>query len=505
MQKTISLKNIRHAFEERLVLESVSFKCAENEKICIVGDNGSGKSTLLKIIAGSVVPDSGTLEKNAHIRTHYVPQEFDGGDLSLSIEGFIAKYAGNALNKKVWVLGKALGFNFEKLKEKECRSLSGGQQKILALATAIAAKPDFLLLDEPENHLDIVSRLELIALLQEYRSGILFISHDRLVIDSLAEKVAEIAQGRLHISAGGYEGYVEHRLNRIAGLRREHDTETKRIKQLREAVVIMGQKAFRGKETATYHKFKAELESLNEKHRENNRPEDRRTRISIHQNSEGLHKGKLLCRITDAAFTYDGGAKATFQKANLELRTGSHIVLLGRNGSGKSTFLKCLMGKFNLTKGTVVWADGLRIAYFDQHTEFAGAETPLQIVMKQLSFGDEAARAALGAMKLDADAMNTTIESLSGGQRMRLRFALVFGAKPDFLILDEPTNHLDEVTWEILLNACNASKSTILLVTHDQEFINELISKTFWVLYKSHINERHKELSELIDELRADS
>jgi ATPase subunit of ABC transporter with duplicated ATPase domains len=502
MQKTISLKNIRHAFHERPVLESVSFKCAENEKICIVGDNGSGKSTFLKIISGTIIPDGGTLEKNAHIRTHYVPQEFDSADLDLTIEGFIAKHAGLGLTKKIFSIGKELGFDLEKIQEKECRYLSGGQQKILALATAIAVKPDFLLLDEPENHLDIVSRLELITLLQDYRGGVLFISHDRLVIDSLAEKVAEIAQGQLHIAEGGYEDYVEHRLNRIAGLKRTYDAEAKRIKQLREAVVIMGQKAFRGKETAAYHKYKDELEVLKEKHKEHSAPEDRHTKISIRQKSEGLHKGKLLCRTTDASFTYEGNAKPTFQKVNLELRTGSHVVLLGRNGSGKSTFLKCLLNKLPLSEGKVEWADGLKIAYFDQHTEFPDGETPLEIVMRGLSVGDEAARAALGAMKLEADAMETAIANLSGGQRMRLRFALVFGARPDFLILDEPTNHLDEVTWEILLNACNTSKSTILLVTHDQEFINELTHKIFWVLHKTHVNERHKELSELIEELR---
>ncbi len=487
------------------MLESVSFKCAESEKICIVGDNGSGKSTLLKIIAGTIVADSGTIEKNAHIRTHYVPQEFEAADLDLTIEAFATKHAGVVLTKKVFSLGKELGFNLEKIKDKECRHLSGGQQKILALASAIAAKPDFLLLDEPENHLDIVSRLELITLLQEYRGAVLFISHDRLVIDSLADKVAEVAQGRLHISEGGYEDYIEHRLNRIEGLKRVYDAEAKRIRQLREAVVIMGQKAFRGKETGSYHKFKDELDALKAKHRENDRPEDRRTKISIRQGKDSLHTGKLLCRMTDAAFTYEGTKKPTFKDVNLELRTGSHIVLLGRNGSGKSTFLKCLMGKLPLSEGSVAWTDKVKVSYFDQHTEFPGNETPLEIVARELSVGDEAAKAALGAMKFDTDAMDTTIASLSGGQRMRLRFALVFGAKSDFIILDEPTNHLDEVTWEILLEACNASKSTILLVTHDQEFINDLKNKTFWVLHKAEVNERHKELSDLIDELRAES
>jgi len=185
------------------------------------------------------------------------------------------------------------------------------------------------------------------------------------------------------------------------------------------------------------------------------------------------------------------------------MRTGSHIVLLGRNGSGKSTFLKCLVGKLPLSEGTVTWVDGIKVAYFDQHAEFDGELTPVSIVMHELGCSDEEARAALGAMKFDPDTMTSKVRELSGGQRMRLRFALVFGSKPDFLLLDEPTNHLDEVTWEILLNACNASKSTILLVTHDHEFIERLSTKLFWVVRGTSINERYKELDELIEELRA--
>ncbi len=503
MAKTISLKNIGHSFTEKPLLEAVTLKCAENEKVCIVGDNGSGKSTLLKIIAGVIEPNRGSIEKSGHIRTLYVPQEFVVSDTGTTVAQYVAQNAGVTLAKRVYALGKELGFNLEKHASKECHLLSGGQQKILALSCGIAVQPDFLLLDEPENHLDIVSRLELIALLQEYRGGVLFISHDRLMIDSLAEKVIEIAQGQAHLSHGGYDEYIEHRLSRIEGLQRAFDTETKRIKQLREAVVIMGQKAFRGKETATYHKFKAELEGLKAKHKESGRAEDTRTKISLRQSDSALHSGKLLCRILDTSFAYGGSKKSAFHNVNLEMRTGSHIVLLGRNGSGKSTFLKCLLGKLPLKTGTITWAEKLKIAYFDQHTEFDGSRTPLEVVTSEISLTDEAGRAALGAMKFDTDTMETPLGSLSGGQRMRLRFALVFGGKPDVLILDEPTNHLDEVTWEILLNACNTSKSTLLLVTHDHEFIDALKQKLFWVLQHETVVERHKDLDTLIAELRA--
>jgi ATP-binding cassette, subfamily F, member 3 len=151
--------------------------------------------------------------------------------------------------------------------------------------------------------------------------------------------------------------------------------------------------------------------------------------------------------------------------------------------------------------GTVTWADGVKWAYFDQHMKIEAGAKPVDIVMKELNCFEVEARAALGAMRFDLKKMNTPIESLSGGERMRLRFALVFGAKPDFLILDEPTNHIDEVTWEVLLFACKQSKSTILLVSHDYEFIQEFNPSVFWMIQDQTVVPRYKELAELLEEM----
>jgi ATP-binding cassette subfamily F protein 3 len=153
------------------------------------------------------------------------------------------------------------------------------------------------------------------------------------------------------------------------------------------------------------------------------------------------------------------------------------------------------------TGGTVTWADNIKKAYFDQHAHFEPGERPIAIVMKKLNCFDEEARAALGAMRFNLDTMNTPVELLSGGERMRLRFALVFGLKPDLIILDEPTNHLDEVTWEVLLEACKASKSTILLVSHDYEFIQEFNPGIFWVVRNQSVTPRSKSLTELLGEM----
>jgi len=502
MVKTISLKNISQSFLERTILDGASFKCTEGEKVCIVGENGAGKSTLLKIIAGELEPTKGSIERNGHIRVQYVAQEFHKDDTARTIEAYIEAHAGITLTKKVFRFGSILGYNLEKNKEVLCSSLSGGQQKILSLSTGLAVEPDFLLLDEPENHLDIVSRQELIGLLQEYKGGVLFVSHDRIMIDSIADKVIEVAQGKAHISEGGYQEYLDTKLSRIEGLQRAFDTESKRIRQLQHNMGILEAKAFRGKEVSAYLKAKKELVDLKEKHREEGCPEDKKTKIVLKQSNEQFHNGKLLCRIEGISFGYDTRGDI-IRNASLEIRTGHHIVLLGRNGSGKSTFLKCITEKLLPREGSVMWAEDINRAYFDQHAEFPLEKDAVTIVGEELHCPTQKARAILGMMKFSKEKMETPTKDLSGGERMRIRFALIFGANPDFIIFDEPTNHLDEVTWEIFLDACNNTKSTILLVTHDHEFINELTSKHFWILKNQTVRERYADLDELVKELRS--
>ncbi len=503
MQKVgISLKNIEYSIQERPILQGVSFHCGIKERLCIFGENGAGKSTLLKILCGLVEPDAGTINQEGHLRFTYVPQEFPAKHKEFKVTEYIKSEAGETLEKKVAVFAQTLGFSVATHGEKLCGSLSGGQQKILALSVAFAINPDFLLLDEPENHLDIVSRLELVSLLKDFRGGIIFISHDRLVIDSIATKIGELTGGKLYLSEGDYDDYVQAKMERLGGLQREYDAKSKRIRQLSSTIVILHQKALRGKEVSSYKRAKAELEELKREHKETGRPDDKQTKIKIAQTDNKIHNGKLLCRIKDARFKYPEAKGSTFSEVDLELWSGDKIVLLGRNGSGKSTFLKCLTGEQELSKGSIAWADGIKWAYFDQHAEFNLEDNAIKVVGNKLHCDDSDAQAALGAMKFDTARMNTLTKNLSGGERMRLRFAMVFGQKPDFIILDEPTNHIDEVTWEILLETCLNSKSSILLVTHDYEFIQAFNPRFFWMIDGQTIVPRYKDLDVLLEEMK---
>lgn len=502
MLKTISIKNIEYTINDKPIIKGASFRCTVNERLCIFGENGAGKSTLLRIICGELEKDSGVIEKQGHIRFVYVPQEFNPEYKEKTIEEYIKGNVGEAIYKKVFANGKALGFDLEKNLDKTCQSLSGGQQKILALSAAFAQSPDFILLDEPENHLDIVSRKELINIMADFGGGIIFISHDRLIIDSIATKIAELADGKMQITEGDYDDYIDMKLKRIGGMQREYDAETKRIKQLTKSIVILQQKAFRGKEVSAYRKAKEELDSLKKDHKETSRPDDAKTKIKIGTTDKAHYSGKLLWKMKDGMYKYEGGNRRIFDKVSLEIRTGNKVVLLGRNGSGKSTFLKTITGKLKLIEGETSWAPDIKWSYFDQHAEFSPEISPIEIVAERLNCSETEAQSALGAMRFDLTRMKTKAGNLSGGERMRIRFAIAFGNKPDVIVLDEPTNHIDEVTWEILLEACKKTKSAILLVTHDYEFIQEFNPNIYWMIKDQHIVERFKDLDVLLGEMR---
>lgn len=501
MEKTIALKNIEYTIADRTILRDVTFRATTRERLCLFGENGAGKSTLFRIITKELEADDGCIEHKGHIRFQSVSQEFPQDAMTLTVEEYIFSRGSRGVYNKVSSIAEELGYSPTKNKDKICKSLSGGQQKILALAVALADRPDFLLLDEPENHLDIVSRMRLIELLQEYSGGVIFVSHDRLLIDAVATKVGELAGGVLAMSEGGYDEYLALKERRLSGLQRTFDTKRKRLRQVQASLPILAQKAFRGKEVSAYKRALEEVKALRNELGDG-RPEHKVTRIGLHTRQDGLHSSKLLLKVDKATFSYTEGGTSLFKDVQLEFRAGDRIVLLGRNGSGKSSFLRLLMRELEPTTGTVSWGTSISVAYFDQHARFAVGATPLSAVQASFDCNEETAKARLGAVKLDVRRMMLPIEQLSGGERMRVRLALVFGKKPDVVILDEPTNHIDEVTWEVLLDVCKKTESSLLLVTHDYEFIKDFEPTLFWMLHKKTVVPRHKELDTLLEELQ---
>ncbi len=511
--KSIVAKKIKYSLwneivGEKEILKEVSFKCDQNERLCIFGENGAGKSTLLKILDARIGDGeseilSGSIEKTGHVRTFYVGQEFDQNFLQKNIGAYVEVLAGKSLYKKVFDYGRLLGFDLEKNSEKLCSELSGGQQKILVLSVAFAICPDFLFLDEPENHLDIVSRTELMGMMADFSGGIIFVSHDRLLIDSVVTKIGELVGGVMYISEGNYDDYIAKKTERLETAQDSYDKISKRIKTLQAMLVILKKKAIRSNGQSAYHRALNELEELRREHGQVERPRDKKTKINLSLDNNNFHHGRRLWQMKNGGFKFENMKHRIFGETDLEIRSGDRIVLLGRNGKGKTTFLRCLTGETQMLSGESIWADKTAWSYFDQHCAFAADQTPIKIVQEKLACGETDAKAALGMMKFDDKKMITKVGQLSGGERMRIRFALAFGKKPDLIILDEPTNHIDEITWEILVAALDETKSAVLLVTHDYEFIEEFEPSKYWTFSTDNkVLERHKTLDELLDEMR---
>jgi ATPase subunit of ABC transporter with duplicated ATPase domains len=497
MSQTLNLKKVSFAYHEREMLTDASATIYPGDRVLVVGSNGAGKSTFMKLCLGELTPDRGSIERPRALLL-YVSQEFPKDEIT--VNEYIEKNVPQKHLKKASDFRTDLGFpkNYE---DKLVTELSGGQQKILALSSALAQNPAFLFLDEPENHLDIVSRTKLIEILYEFRGALVMVSHDRRTVDTLAQKVFEIDRGHLSISEGGYEEYLEYKMSRVAGMQRDYDSRAKKIEQLEKSVRIMGKIAFRGGGVANYQNRKRELEAVKAEHGSEARAEVKSTKIGLAIKTENYHSGKLIVKINDASFSYPGHTKPMFSGVNLELRAGQKVVLLGRNGSGKSTFLNGLTGHLPLATGNVVWGNDVSWSLFNQHAEFTDTMRAVDVVSDVLKFRDDEARRVLGMVKFTGEQMITQVGELSGGERMRLRFALAFGNKPDFLVLDEPTNHLDETTWEILCDVCKQFTGTLLVVSHDYAFIEELNPNFYWMLANKKVVERHKDLDALVAEL----
>jgi ATP-binding cassette, subfamily F, member 3 len=498
----MNLEKVSFKYNSEEVFKDVKLAINKGDKIALTGENGSGKSTLLKIVAARLTPEEGHLNTNEWDTVSFVEQEpLIDEEGSKGIFDFLTEKDASMAN--VQKVAIDLGFvDFEKIvyQNLEISKLSGGQRKMLALALAISENPDTLVLDEPENHLDIVARRKLAELLVDFKGKLVFVSHDQFMIDAVSNKIAVLEDKSL--SLFGDKDFDEVKETKQRG--KDNDlqdwkTEKKDIASLKKALVIMQLKArFSTKGQGVYRSRKREVERRLEELGEKPKVDS----FQMFFPSGGIErKGKkMIVSVENLMFKFLDSDKYILRRVNLKLVFGERVAIMGRNGSGKSTLLKLITGELTPEAGTAVLGNDITVGYFGQVEDDFGKMSALQI-FEDHSLNTQKSHAACANLGLSEIERKAPYSKMSGGQKTRLRLALLAIKNPDFVILDEPTNHLDNQSCEFVMEFLSEYKGTLLVVSHDQTFLSSIGLNKFWVVKNSQATEELAEMEDVIKQL----
>ena len=501
------INNISVSFGGPQLLDGASLQIEAGERIGLLGRNGSGKSTLMKLLHGDIVPDQGEIVSSGDVRVAIMPQDIEdlpgmvydvvaaGGqehldqlheyhDLTLQLT-----HGDNpALLKKIeqvqHKLETAGAWQYHQKVETvisrtslsenaEFRLLSAGLKRRVLLARALVADPDILLLDEPTNHLDINSILWLEEFLQNYDKTLMFVTHDRTFLQKIATRILEIDRGKLFSFPCNYATYLERRQAMQEGEEKQWQTFDKKLAK-EEIWVRQGIKARR---TRNEGRVRALL-ALREE-RAHRRERDGNVRLAV---SEAERSGRLVADAEKISFAYEN--KKIIDSFSTRILRGDKIGIIGPNGSGKTTLLKVLLGELPISGGKIKLGTGIAIAYFDQlRAQFDEGKSLRDNIAcgNDTVFINGAPRHVVGYLQdflFPPAQILAPVASLSGGERNRLLLAKLFCTPSNVLVLDEPTNDLDAETLELLEDRLLEYGGTILLVSHDRTFLNNVVTST---------------------------
>ena len=499
----LSVENIAKAYGERLLFKDISFGINEGQKVGFIAKNGTGKTSLLNILAGFDSPDEGRVVYRKDITTAFLPQEpnldpnlsieetiFSSENESLKIIGRYEKALKNpddaeAYQKAFEEMEAAQAWDFEtqykqilfKLNledlTQQVKNLSGGQKKRLALAVMLLKKPDFIILDEPTNHLD----LEMIEWLEAYfkkeNFTIFMVTHDRYFLERVCNEIVELDEGQLYTYKGNYTYYLDKKDARIA----LEDTNTEKAKQLFKKELDWMRRQPKARTT----KSKSRIDDFHEiKDRASKRRNDHKVQLEL--NMERL--GSKIVELHNISKSFQ--EKELLQNFNYNFKRGERIGIIGKNGTGKSTFLNILTGAIKPDSGKVVIGDTIKFGYYTQRgIEIKPGQKVIEVIRE---FGDYiplkkgkqiSAQQLLERFLFDRKKQYDFVEKLSGGEKKRLYLCTVLIQNPNFLILDEPTNDLDIVTLNVLENFLLDYPGCLIVVSHDRYFMDKIVDHLF--------------------------
>ncbi|NII55105.1 ATP-binding cassette domain-containing protein [Luteibacter sp. SG786] len=497
----IQLLNVDYSVGGPLLLEQVDLSLDTGERVCIVGRNGAGKSTLLKLIAGELHPDDGEIRLQGGTRiarlTQEVPQDTQGSVFDVVADGLgelghlLARYhhlldAGDMDGlgdvqaqieaQNAWDLDSRVQQVIERLElpaHTDFSELSGGMKRRVLLGQALVRDPNLLLLDEPTNHLDIEAIAWLEGFLKGFSGSIVFITHDRSFLRSLATRIVEIDRGTVTSWPGDYDNYLRRREERLHAEAQANAHFDRKLAQ-EEVWIRQGIKARRTRNEGRVRALKAMRRERAER-----REQSGNARITL---ATAQASGRKVIEAKHITQAY--GGRTLLDDVSTTIMRGDRVGIMGPNGAGKSTLLKILLGELKPQQGEVTLGTGLEVAYFDQHRsvlddrmnaldnvaegreyiELNGQRKHIIGYLQDFLFSPERARAP--------------ITRLSGGERNRLLLAKLFAQPSNLLVMDEPTNDLDVETLELLEELLNEYTGTLLLVSHDRDFIDNVVTST---------------------------
>jgi ABC transport system ATP-binding/permease protein len=455
------------------LLDGVNLTLEAGDRLCLLGRNGSGKSTILRILAGELPADGGTTGTAAGTVVAYLPQE----PLSAPAGAALTVAAGGETDEASPVVLRASRYltQLGVALDAPVATMSGGERRRVALAAALAVEWDVLLLDEPTNHLDIQSiewlERHLLTETRSGRKGLIFVSHDRAFARAVASRVVAVDRGGLYSFAGDYNRFVERQAEFLENEARQ-EREFDRKLAVEEAWLRRGVKARRTRDEGRVR----DLMAMRERYRER-RERSGVARMSI---ATAERSGDLVIETTDLSFAW--GERPIVRSLETLILRGDRVGIVGPNGSGKTTLLRLLLGDLEPTDGSIRRGAGLEIAYFDQLRTSIDPATTLYDAFGEGYDTIEVQgrrRAVLAYMQdflFDPDDRNRPVGTLSGGERNRIVLAKLFARPSNVLVMDEPTNDLDQETLELLEELIMDYPGTILLVTHDREFLDNVVT-----------------------------
>ncbi|HCN60153.1 ABC-F family ATP-binding cassette domain-containing protein [Mammaliicoccus fleurettii] len=516
----LQINNLEKSFDGDVIFSDADFEVKTGERIAIVGRNGAGKTTLMKIIAGVESYDSGNMSKGKQVSMGYLTQQMtlDSNDTVMnemkkpfehvivieekmkSLTDWLSKHAddydsdtyqeklsqyetlsnqyesldGYQYESKIKTVLTGLNFIVSDF-DRQIQSFSGGQKTRLSMAQMLLSEPDLLLLDEPTNHLDMDTTEWLENYLTHFKGAIVIISHDRYFLDKIVNQVYDVALGSVKKYVGNYSKFLKERDAHYEKVMAEYERQQSEIKKLETFVEKNITRASTSGMAKSRRKVLERMERIDKP-----RLDAKSAQINFEINRA---TGEDVLKINNLEIGY---SESITSPINLEVKRHDRIAIIGPNGIGKSTLIKTIAQKLPALAGDVLFGSNIQIGYYDQkQAEFKSNMTILDYVWNQYSHMlEKDIRTILGRFLFTQDEVKKVINDLSGGEKARLQLALLMLEKNNVLILDEPTNHLDIDSKEMLEQALQNYEGTLLFVSHDRYFINELANKVFHITYE---------------------